>query len=112
MLFRSPGILYPVSHGGLDDAIYRVVCVARRESASVVSRIPQQSFYEKAWDTGVMGGDSSGGKAQAIKRLVRKSRLIYRAFYKLAMTPRKRRLRAACLKPFARYAVASWTGGR
>lgn len=111
LLAYEPGLLYPVSHGGLDDAVYRVVCVARHEPGSTVGRIPQQSFYEQAWDAGTIDGGQSG-KAAMIKRLIRKNRLVYRALYSLAMARTKRRLRAACLKPLARYPVASWTGGR
>jgi hypothetical protein len=110
LLAYEPGLLYPVSHGGLDDAVYRIVCMVRRGPESVVGRIPQQSFYERAWDAGMPGaGAAGGGRAEALKRLVRKSRLVYRAFYNLAMTRKKRDLRAACLKPLARYPVDSWT---
>ena len=112
LLAYEPGLLYPISHGGLDDAVYRIVCVVRRESGSTVGRVPQQSFYERAWDAGAADGGHSGGKVAMIKRLVRKNRLVYRALYNVAMARTKRRLRAACLKPLARYPVASWTGGR
>lgn len=110
-LAYEPGLLYAVSHGGLDDAAYRVVCVARRVASATVGRIPQQSFYEKAWDEGT-AGNARPGRGSALKRLVRGNRLVYRAPYNLAMTRKKRRLRAACLKPLARYPVASWTSGR
>lgn len=110
-LAYEPGLLYPVSHGGLDDAAYRVVCVARRAMSATVGRIPQQSFYEKAWDAGT-AGNAGPGRGGALKRLIRGNRLIYRALYSLAMSRTKRRFRAASLKPLARYPVASWTGGR
>lgn len=111
-LAYEPGLLYPVSHGGLDDAVYRIICVVRREPASTVGRIPQQSFYERAWDAGISeAGSSSGGKIETLKHFVRKNRLIYRALYGLAMARKKRSFRAACLKPLAQYSVASWTRG-
>lgn len=112
LLTYEPGLLYPVSHGGLDDAVYRIVCVARREPGSAVGRVPQQNFYEQAWDAGAVDSGHSGGKAAMVKRLVRKNRFVYRALYNLAMARTKRRLRAACLKPLTRYPVASWTGAR
>lgn len=113
ILAYEPGLLYPVSHGGLDDAVYRIVCIVRREADSTLGRIPQQSFYERAWDAGMPGsGGSGGGRAEMLKRFIRKNRLVYRAFYNLAMARRKRSLRAACLKPLARYPVSSWTAGR
>ncbi|MGE0093265.1 MAG: hypothetical protein AB7M05_14615 [Alphaproteobacteria bacterium] len=110
ILAYEPGLLYPISHGGLDDAIYRIVCVVRREPASTVGRIPQQSFYERAWEAGMPdAGPSNGGTFETLKHLVRKNRSIYRALYGLAMARKKRNFRAACLKPVARYSVASWT---
>lgn len=113
ILAYEPGLLHPVTHGGLDDAVYRIVCIARRAPDSTVGRIPQQSFYERAWDAGMPGaGGSGGGGAEALKRFIRKNRLVYRAFYNLAMARKKRSLRAACLKPLARYPVSSWTEGR
>ncbi len=113
LLAYEPGLLYPVSHGGLDDAVYSIVCMVRHEPGSALGRIPQQSFYERAWDAGMPGaGASGGGRAEALKRLVRKNRLVYRAFYNLAMARKKRDLRAACLKPLAQYPVALWTGER
>lgn len=110
-LAYRPGLLYPVSHGGLDDAVYRVVCVARRAEDSAIGRIPQQSFYEQAWDTGGVAGPKSQ-RGGPLKRLIRSNRLLYRALYSLAMARTKRRLRASSLKPFAHYPIATWTGGR
>lgn len=111
MLAYEPGLLSAVAHGGLDDAVYRVFCVARRGPDSTAGHVPQQGFYEKAWEVGGAGGhDVSGGASESLKRAIRRSRPAYRALYGLVMPRKKRRIRAACLKPIARYPVASWEG--
>lgn len=45
-----PGCLGHVSFGGLDDAMYGIICIATKTEVSTGIKFPQQGSYTKVWE--------------------------------------------------------------
>lgn len=107
----APGCLTgDVMWGGLDTAMYATFCVATKTADSTCDRIPQQSWYVRRWRETPEDADAEPGKAGALLRRVKRSRLLTSAAKGLIRSwrstePLRKRLRrrGVGLKPVARY---------
>jgi hypothetical protein len=85
-----PGCLNSVSYGGLDSGMYAIHCVVTKTPNSSAGVIPQQKNYQD----GAWKGKKEpivSGVWNATKKIIKRSRLLYRIFKPLAplMRPRK-----------------------
>ncbi len=107
LLGYEAGRLVPISHGGLDGAPYRVLCVARKTADSRIDAVPQQGSYVAAWRVAsIVAEQPSVARASLLRALwhrVRGIRPLYRAVHATLTPAKRRRLMAACLPRVARY---------
>jgi SAM-dependent methyltransferase len=108
VLAYAPGRLAPISHGGLDAAPYRIVCVARRTERSTWDAVPQQGSYVAAW--GASAGEtrpaepsSRSSLLRALWNRVRDIRPLYRLVYAVRTPAKRRSAIAASLPRLARH---------
>jgi len=103
-----PGALTPIAHGGLDDGSYQVSCVATRVAGAHHDRIPQQSFYEEAWEAVASAPfriQSDGAFKAAAKNVLRRVPALYRLLSSVSSRLKKRRLMHRALVPVERYRI-------
>ena len=107
VLGYEAGRLAPISHGGLDGAPYRVLCVARKTAASRTDAVPQQGSYLAAWQGAPSSGEGpSATRTSPLRALwhrLRHVRPVYRVVHAVLTPAKRRRLMAACLPRVARY---------
>ena len=103
----TPGSLRGVAHGGLDDARYRVFCVATRMSDSTVGLVPQHGFYADAWMQGAVPGPAPSRKASAPASWLRNTRWAYAIVHALTAARKHRNIRTRFLPFSVRYRAHS-----
>ena len=107
VLAYAAGRLAPISHGGLDGAPYRILCVARKTADSRADAAPQQGSYVAAWQEAPIGeakpGAARTSPLRALWHRLRDVRPIYRVVHTVLTPAKRRRLMAACLPRVARY---------
>lgn len=98
-----PGSLQGVAHGGLDDARYRVFCVATRMPESTIGSIPQHGFYAEAWAQSATPGPTALRKDGVFASWLRNTRWAYAIFHALTAARKKRDIRMRSLPFSVRY---------
>jgi SAM-dependent methyltransferase len=77
----TPGCLDAIASGGLDAAMYGIICIATKTAVSTCDAIPQQRMYRDKWQAdreSVAAGTSLVQKVSAaVKRYPRVHRLLY-----------------------------------